>query len=143
MREILFKAKGQTSDKWNEGLLTRLDKDVCHIKDNKHNEWICDSSTICQYTGLTDKVGRKIFEGDILKGFQYPFLSGAEFNYFTEVCWLENVKSLGLYTIKNPKSDVRGISEGNTEIFEDFNSNDWEVIGNIYDNPELLEETED
>lgn len=66
MREILFRAKGQTSDKWYEGLLTRLDQDVCHIKDNRHNEWICDSQTVCQYTGLTDKNGRKIFEGGLL-----------------------------------------------------------------------------
>lgn len=54
MRDILFKAKGQTSEKWYEGLLTRLDKDVCHIKGKHYEEWICDPSTICQYTGLHD-----------------------------------------------------------------------------------------
>lgn len=44
------------------------------------------------------------------------------------------------YTHKNPSSCVRGISDGNTDLMDGLVSEDWEVIGNIYDNPELLEE---
>ena len=47
-----------------------------------------------------------------------------------------------IYTHKNPSSCVRGISDGNTELMECWVSEDWEVIGNIYDDPELLEDKE-
>ena len=46
------------------------------------------------------------------------------------------------YTHKNPSSCVRGTSDGNTELMECWVSEDWEVIGNIYDDPELLEDKE-
>ena len=87
---------------------------------------------------MTDKNNKKIFEGDILKGEQYPFCSEGQYNYFAEVTWFDNSPAFGIYTFKNPKSDVRGISTGNCEYLEDFSSNDWEIIGNIHDNPELL-----
>ena len=96
--------------------------------------------TIGQYTGLTDKNGKKIFEGDILKGYVYPFFNEEkdEFNYFAEVVWFENSPAFGCVTHKNPLSKVNGISSGNTDYLEDFYSNCWEIIGNIHDNPELL-----
>lgn len=145
MREILFRAKHihplkenrHPDERWIEGYLS----DEKHINSPKlGGEFLIDPKTVCQYTGLTDKNGRKIFEGDILKGFQYPFFFDGDFNYFAEVCWFDNCKGFGVYTFKNPEAIIRGISEGNTESFEDFSSSDWEVIGNVYDNPELLEE---
>ena len=100
-----------------------------------------DTNTIGQYTGLTDKNGIKIFEGDILQGDEYPYCSDGEYNYYAEVVWFDNdCCGFGLCTHKNPKSAVRGISDGNCEWFEDFDSDSWSVIGNIYDNPELLQE---
>ena len=98
-----------------------------------------DPETLCQYTGLTDKNGNKIWENDILRGYQYPYRSDGNDNYFAEVTWFENCPAFGIYTFKNPKSNVCGISEGNTEFMENWNSEDWEVIGNIFDNAELLE----
>ena len=95
--------------------------------------------TVGQCTGLRDKNGKLIFEGDILKGFSYPFLSEGEYNYYAVVVWLENSPAFGIYTIKNPKSKVRGISSGNTEYMDEWDSNNWEVIGNVHDTPELLE----
>lgn len=95
--------------------------------------------TVGKCTGLKDKNGKLIFEGGILKGFSYPFLSDGEYNYYAVVVWLENSPAFGIYTIKNPKSKVRGISSGNTEYMSEWDSNNWEVIGNVYDNPELLE----
>ena len=98
-----------------------------------------DPETLCQYTGLTDKNGNKIWENDILRGYQYPYRSDGNDNYFAEVTWFENCPAFGIYTFKNPKSNVCGISEGNTEFMENWNSEDWEVIGNIFDNKDLLE----
>lgn len=95
---------------------------------------------IMQYTGLKDKNGREIYEGDILRGFKYPYLSDENHNYFAEVYWCDNVHAFGIYAIKDPNTKVRGISAGFTELMEDWNRDDWEVIGNIYENPELIGE---
>lgn len=142
-REILFRGKHihamdsneHLNGTWVHGYLS----DENYIYDKSlEGEFLVDEDTICQYTGLTDKNGKKIFEGDILRGFQYPFCYDGEYNYYAEIIF-ENC-SFMTYTHKNPSSCVRGISDGNTDLMEDWVSEDWEVIGNIYDNPELLEE---
>lgn len=142
-REILFRAKHVHAMDSNEHLdrtwVNGYLSDENYIYDKSlEGEFLVDENTICQYTGLTDKNGKKIFEGDILRGFQYPFCYDGEYNYYAEI-FFENC-SFMTYTHKNPSSCVRGISDGNTDLMEDWVSEDWEVIGNIYDNPELLEE---
>lgn len=142
-REILFRAKHihaipgneHLNGTWVHGYLS----DENYIYDKSlDGEFLIDEDTICQYTGLTDKNGKKIFDGDILRGFQYPFCYDGEYNYYAEIIF-ENC-SFMTYTHKNPSSCVRGISDGNTDLMDGWVSEDWEVIGNIYDNPELLEE---
>ena len=54
--------------------------------------------------------------------------------------WFDESKAFMIYTIKNPKSDVSGISHGNTELMEEWNCAMWEIIGNEFDNPELIGE---
>lgn len=88
---------------------------------------------------MKDKNGKLIFEGDVLKGFTYPFLSDGDYDYYALVVWSKDCCAFRLRTIKAPQSKVRGISDGNTGFMNDWNSDDWEVIGNDYDNPELLE----
>lgn len=66
-------------------------------------------------------------------------LSDGEYNYYAIVVWFENSPAFGTCTVKNPQAKVRGISDGDTNYMDDWNSNDWEVIGNIHDNKELLE----
>lgn len=73
-REILFKAKRKDNGEWVEGyyvycrkrryILQILNKEIGF--DERENEWIeIDPGTICQYTGLTDERGQKIWENDI------------------------------------------------------------------------------
>ncbi len=102
-------------------------------------EYEIDPTTICQCTGMKDKNGKLIWENDILDGFTYPYMSDGVHNYYVEVCWCTNVPSFCIYTQKYPEAKVAGISTGNTELMADWNSNDWEVIGNIFDNSELSE----
>lgn len=135
----LFKAK-TCNGEWVSGFL--------HCKENR---WYISNKagspfafevrpdTICQCTGLKDKNGELIWENDILDGFTYPYLSEGVHNYYAEVFWCDNVPSFGICTQKYPESKVAGISAGMVELMEGWNPNDWEVIGNIFDNPELLE----
>lgn len=138
-REILFRAKTKATNEWTYGHFAKQ-YDVAQIYSGNRHECVYED-TLCQYTGLTDKNDTKIFEGDILQGNEYPYCSDGDYNYYAEVVWFDNgCCGFGLCTHKNPKSSVRGISDGNCEWFEDFDSNNWLVIGNIFDNPELIQE---
>lgn len=137
MREILFRAKTKATKEWTYGHFAKQ-YDVPQIYTGNGHECIYED-TLCQYTGLIDKNGTKIFDGDILQGDEYPYCSDGDYNYYAEVVWFDNgCCGFGLCTHKNPKSSVRGISDGNCEWFEGFDSNNWLVIGNIYDNQELV-----
>ena len=147
IREVIFRGKRADNGEWIEGSLLGIDwcdkPSTYSIAPNTPVSvfYSVIPETVGQYTGLTDKNGVRIFEGDILRGFEYPFCSNinGEFNYFAEIVWFDDSSAFGTYTFKNPKSNVRGISEGNTDYLEYFNADKWEVIGNIHDNPELLE----
>ena len=151
MREFLFRGKRTDCGEWVEGDLLHYESGEMAICKgfSKYGYEATEiigrykvlPETVGQFTGLTDKNGVRIFEGDILRGFEYPFCSNinGEFNYFAEIVWFDDSSAFGIYTFKNPKSNVRGISEGNTDYLEYFNADKWEVIGNIHDNPEFLE----
>ena len=145
MREILFRGQIFGSREWVYGHY-RVGRKL-HIIYNDENSDHCYAvrpESVGQFTGLTDKNGKKIFEGDLLNGFEYPFYRSEsnEHNYFAEVVWFDENCAFGLVTHKHLTSKVRGISAGNADYIEDFNSEEWEVIGNIHDNPELLKEVD-
>ena len=122
MREILFRGKRVANGKWVKGFAfeqhSPTEKEQWYIR-SYETDYNVDPETVGQYTGLTDKNGKKIFEGDILRGEQYPFKSDGKYNYFVEVCYWDNAPEFGIYTFKNPKADIRGISEGNTDNMQD------------------------
>lgn len=127
-REIIFKAKRIDNGEWVEGQyvyitnpLTEDGKPIKHLICNGTNIFndLIDPDTLCQYTGLTDKDGKKIWENDIV---ELPDEEG----YFT--CeWEEDAARF----VMN--------GDGLTVNFDNYWSYQTEVAGNIFDNPELLE----
>ena len=128
MREILFRGKHMhvclenkhLDGTWVEGYLA----DENHINDGKC-EFLIDPETICQYTGLTDKNGKKIWENDILEGHlddKFPEDVTRE-----KVIWHES----GWKT-----EEPRCVDK---EYLDEFDTENFEVVGNVFDNPELLE----
>ena len=116
MREILFRGK-ITQDEWVYGFYenVKLEEATIHYINGK----IVSSKTVGQYTGLTDKYGKKIFVGDIIiYGFK-PCV----------VKWDEDNASFCLYAYGTTK--IAGFNRDTMKLKE--------IIGNIYDSPELLE----
>lgn len=126
MRDIKFRAWSIEENKW---IYEDIPFSQCYLLKLKH---------ISQYIGLKDKNDVEIYEGDILRGSKYPFYDDDNHNYFGEVFWNEEVLQFMIYTHKKPQSKVVGRSHGNCETFYNFPSDSWEVIGNIYENLELI-----
>lgn len=98
-----------------------------------------DPETVGQFTGLTDRNGAKIFEGDIIQWHNSPELSvGGQkaqicFGKYNDTdCAFDDVYSLGFY-VKFPKGDCASICQ--LDELKDV----FDIVGNIYDNLELLE----
>lgn len=147
MREIEFRALSNTikGEKWVYGYPYKVkslfnDKDFNWYIRNEHIiDKIIDANTLGQYTGLKDKNGKKIFEGDIVHYYDFAFTNGFEVTgtvVYTQDCMFE-IEYDDKY-IKNHK-ETRPLVCSEHPI---FTSKKIEVIGNIYDNPELLNESE-
>ena len=142
MREILFRGKRADNGKWIVGSLLHvkvIPQGDCYLIFGPNFGWddpgelhakkhaVVAPETVGQYTGLRDKNNRRIFEGDIVNIGDSE--SGIEI--YARVQWLPNGPCL---------------RDRETDCFAPFNSVNfsqnapryWAVIGNIYDNPELL-----
>ena len=93
MRTIKFKGKSIEDGKWNYGDLSHVG-DQTLVKNNPVSDgrpvftFAVDPSTVCQFTGFTDKNGKEIYEGDVLRSDEYPY-SRIEYNtrddYYAEI----------------------------------------------------------
>lgn len=135
MREIIFRAKRLDNGEWVEGNLFIPDKpdtptQICIGTNVVRISYDVDPSTIGQYTGLIDKNGKKIFEGDI-----FSRLDGAIDGIPRIVRWDEEHMEFKCPLVK--KHWAFGKSNCSLWLMK---YEDIEVIGNIHDNPELLKE---
>ena len=130
MREILFRGKDPESGEWHYGYYVKRndgDRGGLILEDYYLESYeIVKHETVGQYTGLTDKNGTKIFEGDILEGDLDDNLDlGAKWRsavVMGKFGWLAD--------------DPTGPAP---TPLDEFDIKEGEVIGNIHDNPELLE----
>lgn len=139
MREILFKAKQIDNGEWIEGSLIDLDIDsgYCYIVQPYKKASILpiiflitdrmklvDPETLCQFTGLCDKNGKKIWENDILMAHldeSYPEDAAYETVEWNVAGWVG-----------------RETDSIDRQYLDKFDLEHYEVVGNIFDNPELL-----
>lgn len=125
MREILF--RGKFGNEWKYGFLSIEPRGLVikePYKNDSSNVWHIESDTIGQYTGLTDKNGTKIFEGDIV-----DFSKRSDNDGY------------GVVVYDTDETEFEVVCDSFYDgLGRYYYSKDIEVIGNIYDNPELLKE---
>lgn len=155
-RQILFKAKRKDNGKWVEGYYCKLDETTYCISEdyerhpvpthhyilyetmtdwglpNRFLQYEIDPTTLCQYIGLNDKNGRKIWENDIVTitlecdDYLIPSETGiVEYSY-------------GQYELKVKAPDGQ---EAYSNLINKLSEAPFEIekLGNIFDNPEMLE----
>lgn len=122
MREILFRGKDPESGEWYYGYYIKRnkgDKGDLILEDYYLESYeIVKPETIGQYTGFTDKNGKKIFEGDI--------------------CWFYGGEYYSGLWEQNAIIAITDMTDGEQTHYLN-NAEYCEIIGNIFDNPELLE----
>lgn len=124
MREIIFRGKSIESGEWLYGDYaprTSLYHANIFTKENYLEGVAVDEETVGQYTGLTDKNGRRIFEGDII----------ADKNELFSVRWSEKIS--GFVAVGEHRMQP-SMNQGTMKYCE--------VVGNIYDNDESMQNTE-
>lgn len=122
MREILFRGKDLHSGEWHYGNYAYSQNE--HFIFEKFGfEYKVDPETVGQFTGLTDKNGRKIFEGDICRLSRVGTVAYGKITFMNGCYWFKDDGFGGLLRLCDCKT----------------NGFDIEVISNIHNNPELLE----
>ena len=152
MREMLFRGKWLGNGEWVEGYYCKISETTYAFAEdyernpipvhhyilqevmtdwglpNRFNQYEVDPETLCQYTGLNDKNGKRIWENDIVrcnrreKEAKYKVVWDKTYADFR----IEKLNGLGCMPIC--------IEEVNTPVF----GRHYECIGNVFDNPELL-----
>ena len=150
-REILFRGKRVDNGEWVCGFLTCMNyidvftQKVCYDGQEELNYCTVehcqvDKNTVGQFTGLCDKNGNKIFEGDILleEEKEYSLEEYGEKVVGTHnivAYWNEKACGFWVRRTDKPKGKIYVPEEPLCESFAE----ELKVVGNIYDNPELLE----
>ena len=134
MREILFKAKRIDNGEWVEGLIWKKKPNANKIfiscfpdMDDNEEVYVVDPNTICQYTGLTDKNGNKIWENDIIE------VKNNKRHFISQIEWDDYAKGFSFQDSKSTWCGLDAFASGGCYRFG------CKVIGNVFDNADLVE----
>lgn len=142
-REILFRAKQVCNNEWIEGYYLN-----CYYPGNSTDQtghFIVEYpgkyheiylSTLCQYTGLVDKSGRKIWENDVVSGIAY---SSVRVGY---IVWIDEIAGFGVRYYNRHREPTAWENSSILKAIQRWNKpNEFQakVVGNIFDNPDLIE----
>ena len=140
MREILFRGKTDKGE-WVQGDLLHdgIDYETAIVKTGSKFVTKVIPETVGQYTGLTDKNGTKIFEGDIVKIAYYFGWDDEQEKNVPEEEYISKVYSIDGCPFCVDLLHCDGDMSPIAWLDWSYDDAEIEVIGNIHDNPELLE----
>lgn len=143
MREIKFRAQDIASNEWLYGDIRHHKDDVCIFEQGGTKGKQVKSDTVGQFTGFTDKDGREIYEGDILRGDYYPYHDGGVDNYLGVVFFDCHDCDWEVMKLVTAKSERRGISNVTTSAFCNTDFLQMEVIGNVWDSKGMFRDPDE
>lgn len=139
MRIIKFKGKSLEDRQWNIGDLTHAMNlsfiNPGYPRSLRLHTFGVYPSTVCQFTGLLDKNGKEIYDGDVLRSDNFPYRSGDKKHdkYYAVVYYCEKAACFGIVMVKNTSSSSWGVLDGDIDGIDREKMQDFEVIGNIHE----------
>ena len=148
MREIKFRGKNVDSGEWYYGSLTVYPNGKCEIvvfDDGEVLEYPVIPESVGQFTGLHDVNGEEIYDGDVVRNKE---VGGYGFEYVGVVRYYDEDARFGIDTTATCKFSKRVLFSVGESCINDGHytityTNEYKVIGNIIDNPNLLTDGRD
>lgn len=142
-RIIKFRGKQICDGIWVYGNL------IIYSETDYEIEWFCDidkrwyrskvvPETVGQFTGFYDRNSKPIYEDDIITRDDYPFMREGKPNYVAMIEWFQYDCCFSAPLLLHRDSKARGISIGCPCEFNEDTQSLYEIIGNIFDNKDLL-----
>lgn len=135
MSENKFKVWCKNKNEWEtHGTCIRSDGQILHLEKGSIMPLGKENHITLRYTGLKDKNGKEIYEGDIIRFAIFDY-NGADTQYKGVVKWANAMFEIWHDT----ESEYYGSDGGFVLSWVKAQDDEFEVIGNIHDNPELLQ----